>query len=56
MRSTAIMSPTEFEVQKVRIEHEANEARMASDLGGLQTAIAKMAELLRSYYGPHVGN
>jgi len=41
MRSTAIMSPTQFEVQKVRIEREANEAGMANDLAGLQTAIAK---------------
>jgi hypothetical protein len=50
------MSPPQFEVQKARIEREANEARMASDHGGLQTAIAKMTELPQSYYGPHIGN
>jgi len=30
-----------IEVQKVRIEREADEAGMANDLAGLQTAIAK---------------
>ena len=49
------MSSPQFEVQKAGIEREANGSRTSNDLGGLQTAIAKMTELLQSYYGPHTG-
>jgi len=50
------VSSPQFEVQKAGIEREANGSRTSNDLGGLQTAIAKMTELLQSYYGPHVEN
>ena len=48
------MSPTQFEVQKARIDREASQARMASDVAGLRAAMDEMIALLRSYYGPHI--
>jgi hypothetical protein len=49
------MTPAQFEVQKARIDREASQARMANDRAGLRSAMADMTELLRSYYGPHIG-
>jgi hypothetical protein len=51
----AILSSTQFEVQKARIDRAAeHQARMADDAAFLQTGIVKMTSLLQSYFGPHL--
>jgi hypothetical protein len=51
----AILSSTQFEVQKAQIDRAAvHQARMADDAAFLQAGKVKMTSLLQSYFGPHL--
>ena len=45
------MSPTRFEVEKARLDQEADRARLAGDMPALQAAMAGLTQLLHAYYG-----
>jgi hypothetical protein len=45
------MSPTRFAVENARLDREAEPARRAGDIPGLQAVMAGKTQLLRAYYG-----
>jgi len=46
-----VMSPTQFEAAKARIEKDVERARKAGDIASLQVAAVEQAALFSSYYG-----
>ena len=50
MRKEKVMSPTQFEAAKARIEKDVERARKAGDITRLQAAAAEQTALFSSYY------